>query len=163
MSWFGDFLDNLGDWITPWDTAREKRERHGTPPDPSAWMYQGLGQYPGQWVKQGEKAIRQQTTNWLENALRGIRGEMSGRGWTPSTSGQYGELGERASGIASQNMSTALAQLYAQAAGIQHQGSLAGANLFQQAYMNYLYPPNQTGDGGDDWINSVLAILPTLL
>lgn len=125
------------------------------PPDIGAPQYQP-GIDTSAWMRQGEEAIRGQSTQWLENALRGIRGEMSGRGWTPSTSGQYGDLSQRAAGMASQNMSTAMAQLHGQGARLENMARMQGMGQYGQDYSNWLQATQQ---GQSNWIASLMGML----
>ena len=90
------------------------------------------------WLKSGQQALQQQTSQWLENAMRSYRGAESGRGWNPYTSSGGIEFGDRASQIAAQNLSTGLANLEAQAAQMQQAGKLQGMQQYAQDYNQWL-------------------------
>ena len=135
--------------------------RGGKPkaPDIQAPQYQMDMGWIEDWMQKGETGIRQQTTDWLENAMRGYRKESSGRGWTPSTTGAYAEFGDRASGVASRNMASALADLYGRGAGMEYQGKMAGMGMYGRDYQTWLQGQQQ---GTSDWINSLMALAGTM-
>lgn len=165
MGFWGDLWKSPASWLVPGKGVYDIFKgltgggQKGQAPDMS--FYEGWGEYPTEAVQQGEKAIRGQTTQWLEDAMRGYRGEAAGRGWSPQTSGGNIEFGDRASGVASQNMSTALANLYQWGAGQEQAGDIRGKEAYTQMLMNY---QNQMGgQDNSNWIAQLMQYLPMML
>lgn len=147
-------------WLIPAATAGASwlfgRGRGGQPPDPSAPQYNISTEWLKDWQTQSEAAIRGQTTDWLESAMRGYRGAASGRGWTPATTSGYGEFGERASGIASEKMATGLASLYGQIGQYQTQADIAGAGYYNQAYQQWLASKQEAESS---WLTGIMGLI----
>lgn len=145
----GSLLSSIFGWGKP---------KQPEAPQMGAPQYQPDLSWMKDWISKGETGIRQQTSDWLSEAMRGHRKTLGAgaRGWDPYTTSSGLEFGERAGGMASRNMSQALANLYGQAA--QTEAGLKGIGMQQygQDYRQWLGGMQQ---GQQDWISGLMGIV----
>ena len=125
-------------------------------PDIKAPQYQP-GIDTSAWLGASKKALKDETTQWLQNQMRGIMSQGWGRGL--GTSSYVPEMGERASVLAARNLSSGLANLEAQAAQMQQGARLQGMQQYGQDYQSWLQATQ--GQSGQ-FLGSLMQLLGQL-
>jgi hypothetical protein len=150
MPWFAPLLALGGGWLANKIFGGSKPE----PPDLS--FYEGWGKYPTEAVSGMQSAVRGEVGDWLGEQMRQYKIGAVGRGWNPETSSGYTEYGDRASGIASKNLASALANIQQWGAQQENLGRLTGLGAYNQAYQNWLQGTQQ---GSSDFLSAMIQML----
>lgn len=117
-------------------------------------------QYDNKWIEdwtQGATAdVTRQSEQFLEKAMQGIHGAEHARGLTGT--GWAGGKGTEAAEFGAENLATALANIKAKAAGMEHQGMMQGQQMYADEYQRYL---NRMYQDQEDWIASMFSLIPS--
>ena len=126
------------------------------PPDIEAERFQYDNKWIEDWVSGATTDVTRQTEQWLQKAMTGIHGAEHTRGLTEG-GGWAGAKGTESAGFGAENLATALANIKAQAAGMEHTGMLQSQQMYADEYQKYL---DQLYQDQEDWIAQIMQYIP---
>jgi len=126
-------------------------------PDIGAERFQYDNKWIEDWTQAATTDVTRQSEQFLQKAMQGIHGAEHARGLTEG-GGWAGGKGTEAAEFGAENLATALANIKARAAGMEHQGMMQSQQMYADEYQQYL---NRMYQDQDDWIASMFSLIPS--